>query len=114
MIRKQYPDGAWTVKVPGKRLKSVQSDLDKLAGDGRFGFQSRPESEGVASVESVADGKTLFRSARKSICHPRKSTRRLITKAEVIASNRPAEWASPRAVRRMEKKLRRKAARAAR
>jgi len=62
--------------VKGKRFK--QDEVSLVAGDGRFGFQSRRQKREVASMVQTVDG-TGLKKARKTATRPRKETCKLVT-----------------------------------
>jgi len=70
--------------VKGKKFK--RDELSLIAGDGRFGFQSRRQKREVASMVETVDG-TGLKKARKTATRPRKETCKLATSFE-------AYWAS--------------------
>lgn len=81
----RFPDGSWGVRVQGvyRRSKECPSSLDRCAGDGRYGYRTRPRNHGV--VEVVAwDGQPLIRSTRKSAVGKRKAGCRLASSAECL------------------------------
>lgn len=81
----RFPDGSWGDRVRGvyKKPKECPSSLDRCAGDGRYGYRTRPRNHGV--VEVIAwDGQPLIRSTRKSAVGKRKAGCRLASSTECL------------------------------
>lgn len=66
--------------VKGKRFK--QDSLTDIAGDGRFGFQSRRRKREVASMVKTVDG-TGLKNARKTATRQRKETCKLVNTFQI-------------------------------
>lgn len=66
--------------VGGKRYK--EDSLTPIAGDGRFGFQSRRQKREVAAMVLTVD-KTGLKNARKTATRPRKETCKLVNKFQI-------------------------------
>jgi hypothetical protein len=62
--------------VDGKKFKADSVSL--IAGDGRFGFQSRRRKREVSSMVETVDG-TGFKKSKKTACRPRKMPCRLVS-----------------------------------
>ncbi len=92
---KQFSDGSWGVRVrEGKSLKKYPTETDVVVGDGRFGYRSRPQREGVVLVDGV-DGQPLLRSARSTAARKRKKPCRLVSRVNSIGIN-PLEMGEKR------------------
>jgi hypothetical protein len=81
----RWPDGVRGVRVQGvnKPRKQNLTELDRTAGDGRFGIRVRGKGEGVTKTESF-DGTPLYKSTRKSVTRRRKPVCRLATDREQV------------------------------
>lgn len=66
--------------VDGKKFK--QDDVSLIAGDGRYGFQSRRHKREVASMVETID-KTGLKKARKTATRPRKETCKMANSFQV-------------------------------
>ena len=66
--------------VKGKKFK--QDSVSLIAGDGRFGFQSRRQKREVASMVPTVDG-TGLKKARKTATRPRKEVCKLATSFQI-------------------------------
>lgn len=71
-VRREYCE--WV--KGGKRYK--QDSLTEIAGNGRFGFQTRRQKREVASMTVTVD-KTGLKKSRKTVCRPRKEVSKLAT-----------------------------------
>ena len=80
---KRYPDGAWCVRVAGTSPKKNPKPIDAIAGDGRWGFSTRPQKDNTIEVE-VDDG--VMHKTRGRI-KPRKAVRDLATRRECRGIN---------------------------
>ena len=66
--------------VKGKKFK--EDSVSLIAGDGRYGFQSRRQKREVASMVATVDG-TGFKKSKKTACRPRKEVCKLVSSAEL-------------------------------
>lgn len=78
-----FPDGSWGVRVQGayKKRKENPPEIDKLAGDGRYGYRTRPRRDS-AVLTTAWDGQEYLRSGRKSAVGKQKSGCRLASRGE--------------------------------
>lgn len=80
-IQVSKPYGEWTRRNKDKRKPMCgPKGLDKVAGDGRFGFPSRRPVDPRITAIQLESGE-YHRAARKTACRPRKRVNRLVTVA---------------------------------
>lgn len=86
-VRREYCERV----VGGKKFK--QDDVSLIAGDGRYGFQTRRQKREVASMVLTVD-KTGLKKSRKTATRPRKEVCKLVNSFHIYwAELEPAERA---------------------
>jgi len=100
----------WTRRVKGGRRFSSNGDLDKVAGDGRYGFTTKRP---FVNITKGLDGQNI--KSRKTACRPRKNVCKLATNESIrigTINSDPLRREERLARQEQEAKMRQKATRA--
>lgn len=91
-MARHWPDGTWGVRAQnGKPLKRNPTALDLAIGDGRYGYPTWRDREGVKQVEAF-DGQALLKSSRRTAARHKKPGSKLVSSTEARGRNGLADF----------------------
>lgn len=85
--------GEFCIRNKGRRFKPPQTDFERRAGNRSFGFPTRHTDQDPCKMVVGLDGQ--YKSARKTVCRPRKNICRLASNRQVslaILKSDPEVW----------------------